>query len=70
MKTRLSVALTLLATVACGGGNGVTGPRVTPDNVVEVTLEQAAETLPENRGPGDRTHRTAGGSAQGGPGVP
>ena len=47
MKTRLSVALTLLATVACGGGNGVTGPRVTPDNVVEVTLEQAAETLPE-----------------------
>ena len=47
MQKRLSVALTVLATVACGGGNGVTGPRVTPDNVVEVTTEQAAEALAE-----------------------
>ena len=47
MQTRLSVVLTVLATVACDGGNGVTGPRVTPDNVVEVTTEQAAEALAE-----------------------
>ena len=43
MKTKLTGALTALlaSTMGCGG--------VTPDNLVEVTLEQAAETFPAIR---------------------
>ena len=36
-----------IVTIACDGGNGVTGTRITPENLVEVTTEQGAEALRE-----------------------
>ncbi len=45
IRSVVLVAVTVLATVACGSGNGLIGRRVTADNVVEVTLEQAARVL-------------------------
>ena len=45
IRSVVLVALTVLATVACGSGNGLIGRRVTADNVVDVTLEQAARVL-------------------------